>query len=154
MRLSDYITEDLVFIIHGVKDKTSFLHRLVSCLKKQFPNIDKKKVFTRLQDREKRGPTVFGNGVAIPHAIVEGLERVLCVIARIPEGVDFNVDGEEPVNIVFMILSPPEKSGENLVLLAKIARLVSKGEFISRIANINDAGDVYSEILKQDMKLE
>ena len=150
MHLTNYITEDLVFVVQGPADKHALLQRFLNCVKQHFLGVKKKVILERLKEREERVSSVIGHGVAITHTVVEGLESTLCVLAQIPEGVDFKAIDEEPVNVAFMILSPPEKLGEHIKLLSRIARLVSNVSFIARISKANNAREVFALIIEED----
>ena len=150
MRLKDYITKELVFVIHGPAYKHAFLRQFVSCIKKIMPAIDEEELLGGLMEREEQISTGIGHGVAVPHAIVKSLDRIVCVIAQSPEGVEFQALDASPVHVVFMLMSPPDKRGEHLRLLARIARLVSNQEFVSRIATAKDAETVFAVTMDED----
>ncbi len=150
MRLNDYVEEDLVFVIHGPADKQSFLQQLVACVKKKKPTIDEHKLFDKLMEREEQVSTGIGHGVAVPHAVVEGLDRIVCLIALSPEGIEFQALDASPVHVTFLLLSPPGMTGSHLRLLARIARLVCRREFVSRIAKAKDASEVFALTMEED----
>ncbi len=75
------------------------------------------------RERERLGSTGFGQGVAIPHGKIEGLNRIYCLFARLSEPVDYkSIDGQ-PVDLVFLLLSPPDAGAEHLKALAAISRV-------------------------------
>jgi PTS system nitrogen regulatory IIA component len=86
------------------------------------------KVFDALIEREALGPTGVGHGVAIPHARVEGLTRMAGVFARLATPVDFGSVDDEPVDLVFALLSPPSSGADHLRALARIARALRSAE--------------------------
>ncbi|MCP4599537.1 MAG: PTS sugar transporter subunit IIA [Proteobacteria bacterium] len=150
MRLTDYIAEDLVFVVHEQPDKRSFLAKLATCVAERFPDIDGRALLTRLIEREEQASTGIGHGVAIPHATIEGLDKTWCVIAQIPEGTNFEALDGSPVHIVFLLLSPSGKIGDHLRLLARIARLASNEEFISQSTTVKEADKLYALVVEED----
>ncbi len=150
MRLKECIADDLIFVIHEPTDKLSFLEELAARIKERFPDIDSHALLTRLTAREEQVSTGIGQGVAIPHATIEGLEKTHCIIAQIPQGVDFKALDSLPVHIVFLLLSPPGKIGDHLRLLARIARLASNKEFILGIADVKEAKELYARVERED----
>ena len=86
------------------------------------------KVVDALMERECLGTTGVGYGVAIPHARVEGLDRVRGVFARINPPVEYNAVDDEPVDLVFALLSPADSGSEHLRALARIARALRSAE--------------------------
>ena len=79
--------------------------------------------------REGLGSTGIGRGVAIPHARLEGIEGVMGVLGRSPEGVDFaSLDGD-PAKLFFLILSPPDKPDPHLKALEHISTVLRDDNF-------------------------
>lgn len=78
----------------------------------------------RLLEREKLGCTGLGNGLAIPHCKLAGLDGVLLAIGVVPGGVDFRALDGRPVRLVLLVLSPADWPAGHLQALARISRLV------------------------------
>jgi PTS system nitrogen regulatory IIA component len=150
MRLRDYISRDLTFVIHSPLLKVDCLRELVDHVKQRHAEIDELALLERLIAREEEVTTGIGHGVAIPHATLEGLEHPLCVVAQIPAGIDFLALDASPVHMVFMLLSPPGATGVHIRLLARIARLVDNQDFIARMVTASDAEAVYEQIIEED----
>ncbi len=79
-------------------------------------------IYTHLKAREAHGSTGFGNGVALPHARVPGLEEFVVGIALSQRGVDFEALDKKKVRLIFFIVGPEEAAGEHLKALAAISR--------------------------------
>ena len=150
MRLRDYISRELTFVMHGPMLKVDCLRELVAHVKQQHDEIDERALLARLIAREEEVTTGIGHGVAIPHAALEGLMHTLCVVAQIPEGIDFLAIDASPVHVIFMLLSPPGATGVHIRLLARIARLVDNEGFIANMATVSDAGALHQQILEED----
>jgi nitrogen PTS system EIIA component len=83
--------------------------------------IDEQKVVDRLSERERLGSTGFGNGVAIPHGKVDGLDQVVGVFAQLAQPIDFAAVDDMPVDLVFMLLSPVDSGAmRDKVFVAKL----------------------------------
>ena len=78
--------------------------------------------FDGLQERESLGPTGVGHGVALPHARVAGIERVLGVFVRLEKPVDFDSVDRLPVDLVFALFAPVESGVDHLKALATVSR--------------------------------
>ncbi len=146
MQLKNYISKDLIFVIHKPTDKLSFLKQLVECAKERFVEIDETSLLKQLTDREEEVSTGIGHGVAIPHATVESMEKSLCIVAQTPDGLDFKSLDSSPVHITFLLLSPINATGTHVRLLARIARMVSDEKFIISIAKAKDENELYTLI--------
>ena len=81
-----------------------------------------KDIVSALSEREKLGSTGFGNGIAIPHGKVEGLSHIFGYFARLTAPIEFQSIDTMPVDLVFMILSPPDAGAEHLKALARVSR--------------------------------
>jgi PTS system nitrogen regulatory IIA component len=86
-----------------------------------------------LNAREQLGSTGFGQGVAIPHAKIEGLPQIYSLFARLSEPVDYKAIDSRPVDLVFLLLSPPDAGAEHLKALAAISRVTRDGATLERL---------------------
>ena len=84
---------------------------------------DAAEILSSITERERLGSTGFGQGVAIPHGKIEGLQPHLLPVRAPSEPVDYkSIDGQ-PVDLVFLLLSPPDAGAEHLKALAAISRV-------------------------------
>jgi PTS system nitrogen regulatory IIA component len=79
-------------------------------------------VLERVRQREALGATGFGQGVAIPHARIEGLTRVMAVIARLPAPIAYGSFDGQPIDLAILLLSPEGAGADHLKALARISR--------------------------------
>jgi NhaP-type Na+/H+ or K+/H+ antiporter/mannitol/fructose-specific phosphotransferase system IIA component (Ntr-type) len=86
------------------------------------PDLPVEVVQESIVRRESSAPTLLGHGVALPHARIAGVARPECLLARIPEGVVLDA-AEDPIHLVFMLISPPHQPELHLAILGEIARL-------------------------------
>ncbi len=97
-------------------------------------------IFRALERRERAASTALGNGVAIPHARIAGLERPLTLFLRLRRGIAFDAPDGQPVSDLLAILVPADgDKQDHLELLALIARLFSDREFRSGLDAAPDA---------------
>ncbi|GLS99651.1 PTS IIA-like nitrogen-regulatory protein PtsN [Sphingobium jiangsuense] len=90
-------------------------------------------VYERLMERERLGSTGFGGGIAIPHAKIEGLEKVHGLVLLLDPPMAFEAVDEAPVDIVFSLLSPVDSGAEHLKTLARVSRHLRSGQNATRI---------------------
>jgi PTS system nitrogen regulatory IIA component len=79
-------------------------------------------VLERVRQREALGATGFGQGVAIPHARIEGLSRVMVVVARLPAPIAYGSFDGQPIDLAILLLSPEGAGADHLKALARISR--------------------------------
>jgi len=99
--------------------------------------LDSGMVYDRLMDRERLGSTGFGDGIAIPHAKVEGLERVHGMVVRLETPIAFDAIDGAPVDIVFCLLSPVDSGAEHLKTLARVSRYLRNSANVSRLRGVS-----------------
>lgn len=90
-------------------------------------------VLAGLNEREQLGSTGFGQGVAIPHAKIDGLEQVYGLFVRLGDPVDYKAIDGRPVDLVFLLLSPPDAGAEHLKALAAISRVTRDVATLERL---------------------
>jgi len=106
--------------------------------------LESKAIVAALTEREKIGSTGFGGGVAIPHAKIEGLPRVFGFFARLTQPIDFHsVDGV-PVDLVFLILSPPDAGAEHLKALAGVSRVLRDRNTVAKLRGARSRDAIFA----------
>ena len=104
--------------------KEAVLRELAGAVHDKCPSIDLDTMTQILAEREQLGSTGVGNGVAIPHGKVPGLEKLLLCFGRSSRGINFDAVDNRPVQLLVMILAPPDMAGEYLQTLARVSRLL------------------------------
>ncbi len=122
MQLSDFLDFDAIKTGLPGGNKRSLLQQLAN-LAGQRLKVDPPQVLATLNEREALGSTGFGQGVAIPHGKIDGLSRIYGLFARLGEAVDYKAIDGRPVDLVFLLLSPPDSGAEHLKALAAISRV-------------------------------
>jgi PTS system nitrogen regulatory IIA component len=122
MQLSDFLDFDAIKTAFPGGNKRSLLQQLAN-LAGQRLGVDSAAILSSLAERERLGSTGFGQGVALPHGKIEGLSRIYGMFVRLGEPVDFKALDRVPVDLVFLLLSPPEAGAEHLKALAAISRV-------------------------------
>ena len=122
MQLSDFLDFDAIKTSLPGGSKRALLQQLAN-LAGQRLALDASAILASLNEREQLGSTGFGQGVAIPHGKIEGLTRIYCLFARLAESVDFKAIDGKPVDLVFLLLSPPDAGAEHLKALAAVSRV-------------------------------
>jgi PTS system nitrogen regulatory IIA component len=122
MQLSEFLDFDAIKTALPGGNKRSLLQQLAN-LAGQRLGTEPAPILASLSEREQLGSTGFGQGVAIPHGKIEGLSRIYCLFARLGEPVDYKAIDGKPVDLVFLLLSPPDAGAEHLKALAAISRV-------------------------------
>ena len=99
-------------------------------------------VIDALAAREKLGCTGMGHGVAIPHGRVDFISEPVGALVTLTDPVDFDAPDEEPVDVVFGLLIPEEKTEEHLHILASLARFFHSAENREKVRAARDAEEI------------
>jgi PTS system nitrogen regulatory IIA component len=122
MLFSEFLDFDSIKTAFPGGNKRSLLQQLAN-LAGQRLGLDSAAILSSLVERERLGSTGFGQGVAIPHGKIAGLNRIYGLFVRLGEPVDYKALDKVPVDLVFLLLSPPEAGAEHLKALAAISRV-------------------------------
>ena len=129
--------------------KVSSKREALKELAKQIANIvkkDERLVFEVLLERENLGSTAIGKGIAIPHGRLDDLDKIVGVFAKLDEPVDFDSADGNPVDLVFMFLSPSNAGADHLSALAKISGLFRNEELCKKLRAALNADEILSLI--------
>ena len=151
IKITDYITEDLIDLDLKSKNREGILIELSELLEKS-PNItgEEKDIYKALVDREKLGSTGIGKGVAIPHAKTESAISLTVAFGVSKEGIDFNSLDEEDVHLFFVFASPNKDSQIYLKVLARISSLIREEEFRDNLFNCKTPKEVIDCIREKE----
>lgn len=150
MKITDFLNAQSVIPALEGREKSAALEEMAGLLAFCHPRLTKEKVLDVLVAREKISTTAIGEGVAIPHGKLAGVDRVLGVFARSPEGVDFaSLDGE-PTHLFFALIAPENAAADHLKALARISRLLKDEGFRRRLMAANTQQELYAIIAEED----
>jgi nitrogen PTS system EIIA component len=121
--LSEILTLDRVDAAMTVPNKKGLFQQLAIAAGRRI-GVEAKIIASALAERERLGSTGCGGGVALPHGRIEGLERVTGYFARLTTPIEFQSVDNLPVDLVFLILSPPDAGADHLKALASVSRLL------------------------------
>ena len=149
--LSDLLAPEAIVAAIAVPNKKALFQQLAAIAGK-LVDIDPRMVVERLADRERLGSTGFGGGVAIPHGKIDGLDRVVGVFARLAQPIDFNAIDDLPVDLVFLLLSPPDAGVEHLKALARVSRRLRDRNFVAKLRGAGSQDALYALFTSGDAR--
>ena len=149
MQLSDFLDFDAIKTSLPGGNKRSLLQQLAN-LAAQRIGVDSAPILASVSEREQLGSTGFGQGVAIPHGKIEGLNRIYCLFARLGEPVDYQAIDGRPVDLVFLLLSPPEAGAEHLTALAANSRVTRHAATLEKMRGARSRDALAAVLLGAD----
>ena len=136
-----YLTEDSIILDCDSKSQKNALE-IISNKMSKLTSTNKDEIFEKLYEREKLGTTAFGNGIAIPHARIEGIDDAKIIILKLNQAIDFNSTDNIKVDIIISLLVPKDSNDVHIKLLSNIATLLDKEIFRDQLRKANIASDV------------
>ncbi|HEX7416229.1 MAG TPA: PTS sugar transporter subunit IIA [Smithellaceae bacterium] len=141
----EFIKGDLL-----AKTKTEALTELVNTVVQGGLKLDSSLAIEVLQQRENLGSTGIGDGVAIPHGKISGLDELVVAFGRSKEGIAYDSLDGKPVHIFFLLLAPENSAGQHLKVLAKISKMLKTVNFRKKLLEAKSERDLYKIIIDQD----
>jgi len=139
MRIQDIVPPGAVVDGLRAETKEGVLRELSEAVCRRVPALSSDRLTAILMEREGLGSTGIGEGVAIPHGKVPGIDRLVAAFGRSRGGVQFaSIDGK-PARLFFLILAPENSAGMHLKALARISRLLKDERFRGRLLAAEDA---------------
>ncbi len=133
MKLLDHIPPTGLLPGLTCQGKVEAIERLVNALASAGTAHDIQGIVTEILRREQDDTTAVGGGLALPHARVPGIERLLIAVATLVRPLDMPTPDDQPVDVVFLILSPEHEPRRMLRVLARLARLVRRSDLLSKL---------------------
>ena len=97
-----------------------------------------------LQERESLGPTGVGNGIALPHARLEEIEKIFGVFIRLEKSLDYESVDRQPVDLVFGLFAPKDSGVEHLKALAQVSRTMRDPGICAKLRANTDPDKLYA----------
>ncbi len=106
--------------------------------------IPHQEVFDKLLEREKLGSTGLGQGTAIPHGRIAGIQEVTGVFVRLKMPIAFDAPDDLPVQLLFVLLAPEQATDLHLQLLSELAQLFSSRQLREALLKSPDVATTLS----------
>jgi nitrogen PTS system EIIA component len=143
MRFTDFLTRECIVAELRARDRVGVL-REVSLALAPSTGVPARDLESLLAARERLGTTAMGEGVAIPHCRVAGVERITACVAVHPEGVDFGARDGQPVRLFVALVSPARSAGSHLTVLARVATLLREAPLRQALLRAHDAATLHA----------
>jgi PTS system nitrogen regulatory IIA component len=152
MKLSDFVVSESVIVDLQATGKEGAIREIVRGLNQagKLAEGDLESVSRAILGREELGSTGIGQGVAVPHTRHPTVDRLIGTVALSRQGVDFAALDGEPVNIFFLLISPPNQPGDHLRALENISRHLKDERFVSFLRQAKTRHDVVELLHEAD----
>ena len=143
MELSDIIRPEAIRVVSTVTSKKRLFQDLGE-LASAIYDVSVREATDALMDRETLGPTGVGNGIALPHARLSGLQRVVGVFFRLEKPLEFDAVDRQPVDLVFSLFAPAASGVEHLKALALVSRTLRDPGTCAKLRSNVEAGTLHA----------
>ncbi len=148
MNLLDILSPECVKAPLESEDKRGVIDELVDLLAEQGKSSDPEALKEAVWTREQTRTTGIGHGLAIPHGKCSGLKGLAMAIGKPTGPMDFEAIDKQPVQLIVLLASPPDRTSDHIQALARISRLMTMEEFRTRIYEATEAAEIF-ELLKE-----
>lgn len=143
MQISDILAAERVAGNLSLSSKKTALEVLADLLASASLRLSREEVFDCLLSRERLGDTGLGNGIALPHGRMKNAHFTVAAFIKLERGVDYDAADQQPVDLLFALLVPEESTDEHLQILARLAEMFSKQEFLDRLRREDSEAALY-----------
>lgn len=150
MQITDMFKKEYIIEALKAKSKRAVLAELSEIFTRDHAGIHPEAMIEVLLEREKLGSTGIGDGIAIPHGKLKGLDSLVISFGRSREGIDFDSIDGRPAHIFFLLMAPESSTGQHLKALAKISRMLKDPEFRNDLLSADNAEELYRKIADKD----
>ncbi|MBT6116326.1 MAG: PTS IIA-like nitrogen regulatory protein PtsN [Rhodospirillaceae bacterium] len=147
MEITDLITRDSVVANLKAGSKKQMLQELAR-IAAGVTGQTERAVFDVLIERERLGTTGVGNGIAIPHGKLPGLDRLHGLFARLAEPIPFDAIDDQPVDLIFLLLAPEGAGADHLKALARVSRLLRNHATCEKLRTADGAVPIYDILME------
>lgn len=143
MELSSILDPSAVKVVSTVSSKKRLFQDLGSIASDCY-GVDGALTFEALQQRESLGPTGVGRGVALPHARLAGLDKVVGCFLRVEKPFDFDAVDRQPVDLIFTLFAPEGSGVAHLKALALVSRTLRDSNVCAKLRANSDTATLHA----------
>lgn len=145
MQVADFLQPENVIVDLAAPSKQKVL-QIVSEKAAQALGLDNALILQPLLNREKLGSTGIGEGIAIPHTRIAGIDKPFSLLVRLAKSIEFESIDDVAVDLVFVLLLPLNSASDHLNTLACSARQLRAPDILRKMRQAKDAGQLYAAI--------
>ncbi len=143
MEFSNLLKPEAIRIFSSVSSKKRLLHDIAGIAEVCY-QTDYSQTVEALMERESLGPTGVGGGIALPHARLEQLDKVVGAFVLLENPVEFDAIDKQPVDIVFGLFAPKSAGVEHLKALALVSRTLREQSIVAKLRSNPKPSTLYT----------
>jgi mannitol/fructose-specific phosphotransferase system IIA component (Ntr-type) len=150
MQISELLRQEHIKVNLESKDKESAIAEVLELLVASGDVTDRDGAYRALLEREAKGTTGIGGGVAVPHAKHASITHLCLALGLSSGGVEFDAIDGQPARIIFLLLAEPNNPGPHVQALAQVARFCQTPGFCGRLRDCRSQKEVLDLVLEID----
>jgi PTS system nitrogen regulatory IIA component len=150
MKITEMLRREFVLDELKARNKHDVLAELAGVFANGKIKVNPEAMLQVVLERERLGSTGIGDGIAIPHGKVTGLDEMVVSFGRSREGIEFEAMDGKPVHLFFLLMAPENSAGQHLKALAKISRMLKDPNFRKNLLNAKMHEDLFRIIAEKD----
>ena len=152
MKFCDFVSTDAIQSEMASAEKEGAIRELVGNLVNagQINADDAESIVAAIMKREELGSTGIGRGIAVPHTKHPCVDKLVGTVGVSQEGVEFQSLDGEPVQLFFLLVSPPDRPGDHLRALENISRQLRDDMFCKFLKQSKTKKDIQTLLEEAD----
>ena len=143
MNLAKLLTPGAVRVLGQMTSKKRLFQELGEVAAQAYV-LNAAQAFDGLQERESLGPTGVGNGIALPHARLEGLTQIVGLFVRLEKPLEYDSVDRQPIDLAFCLLAPKDSGVDHLKALALVSRTMRDAAVCAKLRANSDPAKLYA----------
>jgi nitrogen PTS system EIIA component len=148
MDIGELLTRDAIAARVNASSKRQALAAAAELAARKL-GLDAEVVLDALLEREAQGSTGVGQGVAVPHARLAGIERMRGVFLKLEAPVAFEGGDDRPVDLMFVLIAPKGAGVEHLRALARVSRKLRQAELRQQLRQARTSDAIYALLVRE-----
>jgi magnesium-transporting ATPase (P-type) len=154
MKFLSLINKNLISVNLSGTTGQSAIKEMIGCITQFYQLKSNDKIIAQLNKRESESSTAIGNGVAIPHTRMDGIDQVYFFAGVSKEGIEFNAPDGKPVHLFFLFITPLSETATHLKIISRISLIASNAQLVQRLIHANTRDEFYEIVLTQRSEKE
>jgi PTS system nitrogen regulatory IIA component len=150
MKLGEFVVKEAIVADLAATTKEEAVKEIIASLTRtgNIKQEEAQSVFQAIMKREELGSTGIGNGVAVPHTKHPSVSKMVATVAVSKKKLDFLSIDRGPVDLIFLLVSPPDRPGDHLRALQLISQHLRE-EMFCRFIRQSATSEAIAEILQE-----
>ncbi len=146
-----YLDTKNIRVQHPITSKEALLDFLADVAAQSNLPVSQAIIREKLLEREQTMSTGIGNGVGVPHAMLEGIEGLHAFVITLKEAIPFESVDNKPVSVVIGIFGNPDRPSTSLSALATLGRILRDEDFVQSLGKAQSPADIFDLLSEKEM---